>query len=428
MVFQKLALKSVLLAGLGLWLSLSGNARADVKLDLSDVEPGQVIVGIRAEMDNGVGAQAIAQYGRTINYIAAIHAYVVQLNPDLKIGEAITALQQRPEVRYAEPNGHFYAVSIPNDSSWNMQYGPAKIQAPEAWDLWDPSNSSSWSQNGYQFVIAINDTGVDTSHPDLVNKILKNPDGSISCFNTLDHNTNCTDRYGHGTHCSGIAAAQINNSTGIAGIAAWNGKAGESDVDNIKIMPVKVLGDGGGGTWDSVAEGITYATDAGAAIISMSLGGSGGSQATSDACAYAYRNGVLVVCAAGNNGSNQMFYPAAYKNVLSVAATDRADNIAGFSNYGPWVEVAAPGVAVYSTLPVAGSSLGRNYGNLDGTSMACPHVAGAAALIWSQNAYLSNQDVFDALANNTEPYNGRAIKPGRGRINVFMAIQGVLGQ
>src|SRR5262249_32802988 len=145
-----------------------------------------------------------------------------------------------------------------------------------------------------------------------------------------------------GTHCAGIAAAQVNNSTGIAGISGWNGVAGATDTFYTKLMSVKVLDSTGTGSDASVAAGITWATDHGATVISMSLGG-GGSATLSNAVQYAWNHGVVVVAAAGNSASSALSYPAAYANVISVAATDKTDTLTFYSNYGSWVLVAAPG-------------------------------------------------------------------------------------
>jgi thermitase len=159
--------------------------------------------------------------------------------------------------------------------------------------------------------------------------------------------------------------------------------------------------------------------DNGAHILSMSLGGSGGSQAQLDAVNYAWNNGRLVVVAAGNDGTNAPSYPAFYPNAMAVAATDEADTLTDFSQYGDWVDIAAPGARIYSTY------IGNLYLSLSGTSMACPHVAGAAALIWSHAPHLTNQQLRQLLEQNVDPYipfAGRQIAPGAGRLNVYRAL------
>ena len=148
---------------------------------------------------------------------------------------------------------------------------------------------------------------------------------------------------------AGIAAAQSNNSIGVAGVAGWDGNAAHTDV-SVKIMPVKVL-NGGSGSDADVAGGIIWSTDHGAKVINMSLGDTASTQTLDDACQYAWNHGVVVVAAAGNDGSNELFYPASFNNVVSVAASDGNDTLANFSNWGTNVTVAAPGVNVISTLP-----------------------------------------------------------------------------
>src|SRR5207247_2027104 len=163
-----------------------------------------------------------------------------------------------------------------------------------------------------------------------------------------------------------------NNGTGIAGISGWNGQPG-SDTTHTKIMPVKVLNSSGSGTTATVANGVTWAADHGAKVISLSLGG-GGDTTEQNAMAYAWGKGVVVVAAAGNNGSSSRFYPAGFPNVISVAATDRTDKLTSFSNYGRAVLTAGPGLTIWSTLPTydAGAHFGTHYGILRCPSMACP--------------------------------------------------------
>jgi thermitase len=265
------------------------------------------------------------------------------------------------------------------------------------------------------------DTGIDANHEDLTRKMRRHSNGQVYGYNTVNNNTDTTDRNSHGTHCAGIAAADINNSVGIAGVASWNPNVSNSHT-YVQLMPVKVLSDSGGGTWDSVSRGITWAADNGANILSLSLGATSGSRQLEDAVNYAWNRGCLIVAAAGNGGSSQPFYPAYYTNCIAVAATDSSDFLASFSQYGSWVDIAAPGVAVLSTIP------GNRYTSYDGTSMACPHVAGAAAVLWSHNGRLTNAQLRVALETNVDPYRtsgNRFLAPNAGRVNVFRALQAV---
>jgi thermitase len=224
-----------------------------------------------------------------------------------------------------------------------------KFEAPQAWEVTTGSPSIN---------IAILDTGVDLDHPDLADKIVSNMNFSSSP--TVD------DVHGHGTHVAGIAAAMTDNGVGVAGL-------GYSST----IMNVKVLGDTGSGAYSSIASGIVWAVDNGAEVINMSLGGSSPSSTVENAINYAWSKGVVVVAAAGNYGNTVPLYPAYYTNCIAVAATDSLDRLASWSNYGEWVDVAAPGVGIYATLKDNG------YGYKSGTSMASPHVAGLAALVFT---------------------------------------------
>jgi len=187
------------------------------------------------------------------------------------------------------------------------------------------------------------------------------------------------DDHHHGTHCAGIAAATLDNGKGIAGIARVN------------LMAEKVLNETGWGTeWD-VAQGIIHATDNNADIISLSLGGDD-AQVMEYACLYAWDNGSLLVAASGNKET----YPAAYEIVIAVGAIDQNDQRCGFSNWGPNLELVAPGIGILSTYP------SNSYATLSGTSTAAPHVAGVAALVWSKYPFLTNHAVRDRLAQTAD--------------------------
>jgi hypothetical protein len=223
------------------------------------------------------------------------------------------------------------------------------------------------------------------------------------------------DLYGHGTHCAGIAAATTNNSIGVAGVGF-----------NTSLMNVKVLGDNGSGQYSWIANGITWAADNGAKVISLSLGGSSGSYTLQNAVNYAWNKGVVVVAAAGNNGNTASVYPAYYSNCIAVAATDQNDAKASFSTYGSWVDVAAPGVSIYSTLPNHSNSIGTtNYGSLSGTSMSTPHVAGLAALVWATSYGTSNTSVRSRIESTADAISGTGTYWKYGRINANKAVAGV---
>jgi thermitase len=397
------------------WAQIESDVVEVPSLDPQQIEapfvPGELVVGVESN-DLALPLLAMEMVGTIASQNPPIRSFLVRLHPNLTMQDAGEFLRAIPGVRYVEPNYLVFALANPNDPRYSSQYGPQRIQANLAWDIWQPQRT---------VYIAILDTGIDANHEDLNRKMRRHSNGQVYGYNTWNNNTDTTDRNSHGTHCAGIAAADINNSRGIAGVAAWNPSVSNSHT-YVQLMPVKVLSDSGGGTWDSVARGITWAADNGAHILSLSLGASSGSQQLQNAVDYAWNRGCLVVAAAGNGGSSSPFYPAFYTNCIAVAATDSTDFLATFSQFGSWVDIAAPGVAVLSTIPNNG------YTSYDGTSMACPHVAGAAAVLWSHNPSLTNAQLRSALETNVDPYRtsgNRFLAPNAGRLNVYRALQAV---
>jgi subtilisin family serine protease len=257
--------------------------------------------------------------------------------------------------------------------------------------------------------IAIVDTGVDYTHPDLVSSRL------WLGWDFVNSDNNPMDDHGHGTHVAGIAGANTNNGQGVAGVCWGCG-----------LLAVKVLGADGSGLTSWVADGIQYAAYWGAAfgkrtVINLSLGSPYPSSVLADAVAYAQGQGALIVAAAGNNGLDQLFYPAAYPGVIGVAATDSSDQRASFSNSGSHVDIAAPGVSILSTK-------WSWYYYKSGTSMATPHVAGVAGLVWSARPALTASQVCGALLRTAMDLgtSGRDDIYGYGRLNAEAAVRGVV--
>lgn len=370
-----------------LWLS-AALAGLTVSAFAAEYAPGQVLVKFRAGMEQSSrGAHALvgAQLMKTI---PAIRWQVIRIPGYMSVPDAVRYYKGLGTVEAAEPNYIYRRLFTPNDTRFAEQWGPKKVSLPAAWDL-DRGRAST--------IIAILDTGVDYNHEDLVGKVIKGHDYA-------DGDEDPMDPEGHGTHVAGIAAANTNNARGVAGAGF-----------DSKILAIRVLGPGGG-TADWVAEGTLEAQQKGANIINLSLGGAAGAQVMEDAINLVWSRGVLVVAASGNNGVTDRFYPAAYEKAIAVASSAPDDSRSGFSNYGSdWVDVAAPGQSILSTFP------GNNYGESDGTSMACPLASGVLGIMHSYaGPGVSNVDLRKALEESANRV-GDYVKFGR--INAFEALK-----
>lgn len=362
----------------------------------------ELVVGLEPNAPTALASEVMRWVSLSHESIAPLEARVLRLERGMDAEGVRELLLALPGVRYVERN---YLVFPCNDPMLAQQWGLTRVQASQAWAIAAPQRT---------VYLAIIDTGVAADHPDLAQRIRRRSDGTIYGFNTQLNNANTYDSHGHGTHCAGIAAAHTNNGIGIAGVAG---------TAPVQIMPVKVLNDQGYGTMTDVARGITWAADNDAHVLSLSLGGNAGTQQLADAVNYAWNRGCLVVAAAGNNGTNAPFYPAYYENAVAVAASDLNDRLTDFSQYGAWVDIAAPGRSILSTLP------GNFYERWSGTSMACPHVAGAAALLWACAPSLTNQQLRVALEDNADPvqpYWFGGIGEGKGQLNLLRALQAAL--
>ncbi|MGA3191763.1 MAG: S8 family serine peptidase [Candidatus Bathyarchaeia archaeon] len=322
-----------------------------------------------------------------------VSALVVKV-PVSSVSNLVSETRLSKWARYVEPNVKMRADFTPNDPYWLNQWGPAKIQADFAWNT---------TMGSASIIVAVVDTGVDWSHPDLA------PNYVPLGYDWVNNNPDPMDDNGHGTHVAGIIAAAINNSVGIAGLA------------NVRIMAEKVLDKDGSGTTSDVAQGIIHAVDSGAKIINLSLGATYPSEVLYEAVRYAFEHGVLVVASAGNSASSVKEYPAGYDEVVAVSATTMSDSLASFSNYGNWIDVAAPGVHIYSTI------INDSYAYLSGTSMASPHAAGVAALIWSRFPNMTRDQVWAQLQYTADDLGtpGFDIYYGFGRIDAKKAVEQV---
>jgi type VII secretion-associated serine protease mycosin len=284
--------------------------------------------------------------------------------------------------------------AVPNDPFYSQyqQTYMSTIRMPEAWDRLTDASSQ---------VVAVVDTGVDTTPPDLAGR-------TVAGYNVIVPGSAPDDAAGHGTFVAGEIAAGGNDGTGIAGVI-WNGR----------VMPVKVFADGSTSAYDSdIATGIVWAVDHGARVINLSLGGPANDPLLHAAVQYAANRDVVVVAAAGNTGDNTAQYPAAFPEVIAVGATDSAGNLTDFSTYGNWIAVAAPGFDIMSTYP------GNQYAIGSGTSFAAPIVAGIAALVRAQNPALTEAQVGDRLRSSARDAGPRGFDPyyGHGVIDAARAL------
>ncbi|MGN6132457.1 MAG: S8 family serine peptidase [Nocardioidaceae bacterium] len=297
---------------------------------------------------------------------------------------------------HAADAGPVTALAAANDTYRSSEWALTRLDAERLWA----------QQPGRGTIVAVVETGVDATHPDLTGDVLAGTDYVAPGGNGF------ADANGHGTHVAGIIAATANNHLGIAGLA-----------QGVKILPVRAL-DGNGSGWDSdIAQGIVYATDHRASVVNLSLGGDP-SDVTASAVSYALAHNVVVVAAAGNDGptDNTTSYPAAYPGVLAVAASDSSDGIAYFSTRGSYVDVAAPGDDIVSTVP-------GGYAAMSGTSMATPYAAAAAALLHAADPSLSPDRVDSALEATADDLGapGRDDASGFGLIDPRAALCAVTG-
>ncbi|MBI3979641.1 MAG: peptidase S8 [Chloroflexi bacterium] len=352
--------------------------------------PGEIVVkfrsGTASSLQAGVHDTVGGQQGRHIDGLGVDVVAVSQ-----GVGAALAAYRRSPHVLYAEPNYLIRAQVEPNDPKYAVQWNLPRVEAQFAWDL---------AAGGDGTVIAVIDTGIAPDHPDLKAKLLPG-------YNVFQRNDATADDLGHGTHVASIAAAAGNDAIGMAGVC-WS----------CRILPVKALDSVGTGTAAGAADGIRWAVDHGARVINMSWGMVNRSEVLAEAIAYARSRGVVLVTAAGNMGNDTVFYPAAFEGVIGVGATDRDDRIAPFSNHGDFVALAAPGVQIEGAEPKGG------YVTLSGTSMAAPHVAGAAGLMLSVQPALTAEQVGQILLSKSEDRGAPGRDPyyGAGRLNVFRAV------
>ena len=433
--------------------TLSSNSPGDVSsktasvqsLDGKSYKEGELLVKFKAGVTAADSLKAhkstSAALVKKIKLVPGLEH--VTLPKSQSVSNAVEQYMSDPNVEYAEPNYLVHIDStIPNDIYFDRQWSlrnigiigdgtpGADIQATDAWDI------STGSSN---IVIAVVDTGIDYNHADLVGNIWTNPDeianngidddlnGLVDDWRGWDFYNNDNDPFddhGHGTHVAGTIGAVGNNSEGVAGLM-WK----------VQLMPLKFLSEEGAGTTADSINAIDYAVENGAKIMNASYGGSFYSQAEADAINAANNAGVLLVAAAGNSSANNDInphYPASYNlpNIISVAATDQNDMRISFSNFGPQsVDVAAPGVYIFSTTPMWWNDY-PGYGSLEffaGTSMAAPHVSGLAGLLYSYYSHFNYLQIRGTVLRYVDVLPSlQGWIQTNGRINAYMALSSLL--
>ena len=341
--------------------------------------PDRKIIGLTADAPPGLATNVADEVHHELDF-DTIGKAVIGRFP----AEAIEGLESNPNVRYVEDDAKAHALQT---TPWGVERVGGDVLHAEG-------------ETGAGASIAIVDTGVQVDHETL--DVSGGAAFGTSCGS-------CPEPYGddngHGTHCAGTAVAP-DNGIGVVGVSL------DSD-----LYSVKVLNSWGSGDFGDVAAGIEWAADQNIDVISLSLGGSSHVQALEDACNYAHNQGSLVVAAAGNDGCcDSVGYPAAYDSVVAVSSTNQSDDISSFSSRGPEVDIAAPGSDIYSTY------INNGYDTLSGTSMACPHVSGAAAHLMADG--YSNTEARDQLFDTAEDIGLSSNEGGHGLLDAEAAVLG----
>lgn len=355
-------------AALGLGVTFADNARKRARIRESvipveiasngdEIVPGRVLIRLRKPLPPALLAE-LYHYGVGLDGVLDGDVSVLRVPPVAPADFIAECFRDLDEVDFCEPDTVVHTDFVPSDPQLRQQWHLQKIKAPAAWNICTGYSTT---------VIAVVDTGCDPNHPDLQEKL-------VAGYNFISNNTVTTDDNGHGTHVAGIAGATTDNGVGVAGVGY-----------RCAIMPVKVLDSTGTGTFAAVAAGISYASRNGAKIINLSLGAPSSSLALTAAVETATQRGCLVIAAAGNSATQDLQYPAACSSALAIGASTPTDERASFSNYGSWVDIAAPGSSIVSTFPTVDVTLGSgtSYKTMSGTSMATPIVSGVAGLLYS---------------------------------------------
>ena len=349
---------------------------------------GRILVMPRAGLSEGELAKALSPHGGRGKKIGQSDLHVVELPANASEKAVVERLSKHPHIKFAELDRLVTPDFVANDPYMGSAWHLGKVGATTAWD----------TTQGAGIIIAILDSGVDGSHPDLAGQM-------VPGYNFYDNNTNTADVNGHGTAVAGVAAAATNNGMGVAGVA---GQA--------RIMPVRIADANAYAYYSTIAKGVTYAADNGARVVNCSYAGVAGSATIQSAAQYLKNKGGLMIVSAGNNGVNENITPTT--TMIAVSATDQYDNRTSWSSYGSFVAMSAPGIT-YTT------SRGGSYGNWQGTSFSSPLVAGVAALMMAAKPSLDSAQLEKLMFSTSVDIGaaGRDMYYGHGRVNAAAAVQ-----
>ncbi len=358
---------------------------------------------------------------KMLKKLSGDNLYLLQIPENSSVEEMVYVMNQNPMVKYAGPNFIARIAVTPNDTFFDFQYalfnsgqniGPPG--SPQGVDRADIKATAAWEETKGDevIIVAVIDTGIDFQHPDLQNKVVSGG------YDFVNDDSDANDDNGHGTFVAGIVAAETNNNEGVAGVA-WN----------CKILPIKAMDAEGSGYYSDVIEGIYHAADNGADVINLSLGGEDTDLFLEEALEYATVEKNVVIVAAAGNEAGAVLYPAAYDEFcLAVSVTDYKDNRVEWSNFGPEIDVAAPGERIIGCVPTWYFGEGSiPYGWGEGSSFASPHVAGLAALLKSNKSWMTTEQIMNVIRYSADDVNhsdfpGIDDYIGYGRINLEKAL------
>ncbi len=374
----------------GTGLAVAQTAEPTGKQPFAGWAKGRLLIAPRAGLSATEFENVLKPHnGKSKTHLKKLNTHIIELPTGADEVAVMRTLKKDNRLKYVELDMAVTPDATVSDPYYSNSWALPKIQAPSSWD----------SVNGSGVIIAILDTGVDSTHPDLAPNM-------VPGWNMYDNNADTSDIDGHGTIVSGAAAAAANNGNGSSGVA-WGAK----------IMPVRISApDSTVAYWSTVADGINWAADHGARVASISYSGVSSSSTVQSAAQYMRSKGGVVMASAGNTGGLVSY--AASDSILVAAATDNNDQRASWSSYGSYVDISAPGVSIYTTLR------GGGYGTASGTSLSCPITAATAALMISANNNLSPTDI-DQILKSTALDLGAAgydIYYGAGRVDAAKAV------